>query len=219
MTRRILVALAFILTAAQAGVHVGTFSQEVRTFFTTADGLPSNDVLDVAIANGRVYAKTAGAVSVFTSGKWIAADPSQVKFREGSARLAAADSKGIIWLAHVEAVERRGEGRVKAFTAADGLPYDDFTATAVNDNGVVWFGTHKGAIRFDGTTWEYRQGLRWLPDDDVRGVAVEVNGNAWFATKNGVGLISHRPVTFAEKAKFFEDEIDKRHRRTPYGYV
>ena len=27
------------------------------------------------------------------------------------------------------------------------------------------------------------------------------------------------PSRFAEKAKFFEDEIDLRHRRTPYGYV
>jgi hypothetical protein len=168
-----------------------------------------------------VCAKTSAGVSVFAAGKWTAsADAAQVKFREGSAKLGAADANGIVWVAHVEAVERRGEGRVKAYTAADGLPYDDFTSVAVAPNGSsVWFGTHKGAIRFDGTTWEYREGLRWLPDDDVRGVAVESNGNAWFATKNGVGLISHRNVTLAEKAKLFEDEIDKRHRRTPYQYV
>jgi hypothetical protein len=219
MTQQALLLFGFTLITAQAAVKVGSFPQEIRTFYTTADGLPSNDILDVAVANGHVFAKTSAGVVTFNSGKWTPADPSQVKFREGSARLAATDADGVIWLAHAEAIERRADGRVKVFTAADGLPYDAFTSVAAGENDVVWFGTHKGAIRFDGATWEYREGLRWLPDDDIRGVAVEKNGNAWFATKHGVGLISTRPVTFAEKAKFFEDEIDKRHRRTPYQYV
>ena len=76
-----------------------------------------------------------------------------------------------------------------------------------------------GAIRFDGKDWEYREGRRWLPDDDVRSLAVNDHGDAWFATSAGVGVIERRPMTFAGKAKFFEEEIDKRHRRTPYGYV
>ena len=32
---------------------------------------------------------------------------------------------------------------------------------------MVWFGTTRGAIRFDGKTWEYRQGRHWLPSDNV----------------------------------------------------
>ena len=47
----------------------------------------------------------------------------------------------------------------------------------------------------------------------------DLGGNAWFATGHGVGLIERRPITLPEKAKFFEDEIDARHRRTPYQYV
>src|SRR5689334_15797836 len=137
---RSLFLLSAALGAAFAGVRVGTFPQEVRTFYTTADGLPSNDVTDIEVANGRVYAKTSAGVSAFASGKWTAADAAQVKFREGSAKLGAADSRGIVWVAHVEAVERRGEGRVRAYTAADGLPYDDFTSVAVaSDGNVVWF--------------------------------------------------------------------------------
>ena len=66
---------------------------------------------------------------------------------------------------------------------------------APGEGQVVWFGTHHGAMRFDGTNWEYRQGLRWLPDDDIRGIAVNQNGDAWFATAKGVGLIARRPGT------------------------
>jgi hypothetical protein len=146
-----------------------------------------------------------------------AADPN-VHFPEGPI-LEVTDSRGRRWSLRTGAVECRDGARVKVYAAADGLPYDDFTTIAAGENGVIWIGTHKGAIRFDGSTWEYRQGLRWLPDDDVRAIAVQPNGNAWFATAKGVGLIERRPITLAEKAKFFEAEIDRRHRRTQYGYV
>jgi hypothetical protein len=90
---------------------------------------------------------------------------------------------------------------------------------AAGEPGIVWFGTRHGAIRFDGKTWEYRQGLRWLPHDDVRAIAVSSNGDAWFGTASGVGWIERRPMTLAQKATYFEDEIDRYHRRTEYGYV
>ena len=45
------------------------------------------------------------------------------------------------------------------------------------------------------------------------------SGNAWFATARAPASIERKPMTLAEKAKFFEDEIDRYHRRTEYGYV
>src|SRR5580700_6691672 len=42
------------------GIHVGAVIAEIRTVATTADGLPSDDVLSVAVtAAGEVYAGTA----------------------------------------------------------------------------------------------------------------------------------------------------------------
>lgn len=133
-------------------------------------------------------------------------------------RGAAFDRKGRLWFASPQGVACRDRAWT-LFTGQEGLPYNDFTTAAGGEDGVVWFGTHKGAIRFDGTTWEYRQGRRWLIDDDVRAIAVSANGDAWFATSKGVSVIERRPMTLAEKAKWYEDEIDRYHRRTPYGYV
>ncbi len=82
----------------------------------------------------------------------------------------------------------------------------------------MWYGTRLGAIRRQGSEWEYREGLRWLPGDEVLGVAVS-GKTAWFATTAGIGAIEQSMTTLAEKAKFFESEIDQRHRRTEYGYV
>lgn len=136
-------------------------------------------------------------------------------------RGAAYDAKGRLWFASPQGVGvRETDGKWKLYTGADGLPYDDFTAVAPGEDGVIWFGTRIGAIRFDGKTWEYRQGLRWLPNDEVRAIAVDSkSGNAWIATAGGLALIERKPLTLADKARVFEAEIDKRHRRTPYEYV
>jgi hypothetical protein len=131
----------------------------------------------------------------------------------------AYDSGGRLWFASPQGAGRRDASAWHLFTGSEGLPEDDFTTAAAGEPGIVWFGTRRGAIRFDGKIWEYRQGLRWLPDDDVRAIAVSARGDAWFATTNGVGLIERRPMTLAGKAEYFEDEIDRYHRRTGYGYV
>ena len=99
------------------------------------------------------------------------------------------------------------------------MPYDDMSAVAGCADGTVWFGTAIGAIRFDGSAWAYRQGKRWLPGDEVRDMAVDAGGNAWVATADGLSFIYFKGMTLAEKAKHYEDEIDRHHRRTEFGYV
>jgi len=111
------------------------------------------------------------------------------------------------------------DGKWALYTGEDGLPYDDFTCLRCGEDGSVWFGTTIGAIRYNGEEWAYRQGKRWLPDDRVNDIAVATNGNAWFATPDGVGAIKYKPMTLAEKAEFYEEEIEKYIKRTEYGYT
>ena len=59
----------------------------------------------------------------------------------------------------------------------------------------------------------------WLLDNEVRDIAVDADGNAWIATARGISCIAHRPMTLAAKAAFYEEEIEKYHRRTALGYV
>jgi len=180
------------------------------------------EIRQVAVApDGRVaVAAEAGLFLRDAAGRWNRLYP-----RHGSrswaaedARGVAFDAKGSLWLACPQ-----GAGRLDTdwtlYTGEDGLPYDDFTTVAAGEPGVVWFGTRRGAIRFDGAHWEYRQGLRWLPGDEVRAIALAPEGHAWIATPQGVAYIDLRPMTLRQKAAFFEQEIDKRHRRTPFGYV
>ncbi|NUM53344.1 MAG: hypothetical protein HUU46_06855 [Candidatus Hydrogenedentes bacterium] len=124
-----------------------------------------------------------------------------------------------LWFASPQGIGVTSGSGSRLFTICDGLPYDDFTCVAPRVGDVVWFGTKMGAISFDGHTWGYRQAGRWLPGNDVRAIAVDAKGAAWFATDKGVGVIERVPMTLKDKAKRFEDQIDKYHRRTPYEFV
>lgn len=126
---------------------------------------------------------------------------------------------GALWFACAQGVGSKAGEKWSLYTGQEGLPYDDFTVVASGEPGVIWFGTKIGAIRYNGKNWNYRRSRRWVPDDNIKGMAVQSNGDAWFATSKGVGHLERKTMTLAEKAKFFEDEIDKYHRRTEYGYV
>ena len=179
-------------------------------------------VRQVAVAlDGRIaVAALDGLFLKPAGGDWRPVDP-----RNATRSWAPHDVRGVVFDSkdHLWFVSAQGAGCAAGdwhlYTGTDGLPYNDFTTMAAGENGTVWFGTRMGAIRYDGRNWEYREGRRWLPDDDVRSIAVNAHGDGWFATAAGVGVIERRSETLAAKAKFFEDEIDKRHRRTPYGYI
>jgi hypothetical protein len=166
-----------------------SFGQQVRSFHTTAQGLPSHDVQSVVESGGSVFAQTSNGPVRFDGTRWRAVS----KFPP---RLSARPS----------------------IPARDSMPVDSVTDVAAAGDGSVWVGTREGALRYANGAWEYRQGLRWLPDDHVRSVAV-LGTKAFFATAKGIGVIDTVSMTFARKAEHFETEIDKRHRRTPYGYV
>ncbi|HWB98231.1 MAG TPA: hypothetical protein VG672_16070 [Bryobacteraceae bacterium] len=184
---------------------------------------PQIEIRQIAVdASGNLaLAAEEGLFLRDAAGHWAAEYPreSHRSWAPRDLRAVAYDAGNRLWFAGPQGAGRRDPGGWKLFTGFDGLPYDDFTSMACGEPGVVWFATHRGAIRFDGATWEYRQGLRWLPSDEVRAISVTPGGDAWFATPGGAGLIERKPMTLAEKAKFFEDEIDRRHRRTEYGYI
>lgn len=319
MIRTIPLCLLFAALAAAQSVSVPPFAAESREFFTTAHGLPSNDIRSIAVtASGTVFAATPAGLARLESDRWTVAAPEPVlhlaaagehlyyttasalhRLDQGQiaplaqpealaaqpgrvwaaaagklieitgaqvrehpspgpvrqialspsgrtvlatqngiferengawkrifadewslvdARAAAFDAQNTLWIATpAGAALQTPNGAWRTFTGRNGLPYNDFTFAAAARE--PWFTTRLGAIRFDGRDFRYRQGLRYLPSDDLRAVALAPNGDAWFATPAGVGVIRQKAVTLAEKARYFEDEIDKYHRRTPFEYI
>jgi len=166
-----------------------TFPQEMREFHTTESGLPSNDIRTVRFADGKLIA--------LAGESWIQLD-------------------GDSWT-KIETPKRRPGEQDDLFIPAD-IPLLSVTCAAGKGN-TVWYGSPQGLMRYDGKHWAYRQGKRWLPNDNVRDIAVDEDGSAWIATSAGLSHIFFKPMTLAEKAAFYEQEIDLYNRRTEYGYV
>lgn len=114
---------------------------------------------------------------------------------------------------------REPDGSWKFFEGKDGLPWTDFTGASSAADGSMWFSTHLGLIRWDGSDFHYRQGQRWLPNDDVAQVLADPTGGVWAATAAGLGRIEFQPLTLAKKAAFYEEQVEKYIKRTPFGYV
>jgi hypothetical protein len=70
----ILAAMASVAGAQPISVTIEDFPQQIRTAYTAADGLPSDDVQSIAISEGRlgrkIYAGTAEGLAVYSDESW-----------------------------------------------------------------------------------------------------------------------------------------------------
>jgi hypothetical protein len=193
-----------------------------------AGAVPEGEVRQVARrGDGTVAAAlSTGLVERPAGGAWGRLAPSDSRglvWGASDVRGVAYDSGGRLVVATAAGVARRGEGERKGawefFTGAEGLPVADFTMVTAGDDGSVWFGSTRGAVEWRDDVFRYRQGPRWLPGDHVRDLVVDDDGNVVLATDAGLGWIEARSMTLADKARKYEEEIERSIARTEYGFV
>ena len=181
--------MPLVLILLLAGL-LQAFPQQVRKRFEGDPNQPLRRVTAIRISDdGEIRAISEGSLYVYAQGRWQAPVPASESW---AAELAPEPA---------------------------GLPVLPATAAAKQADGSLWFGTAKGLFHQMGKDWEYRQGQRWLPHDEVLAVAVNARGDVAVGTAAGVGLIQNREITFAEKARLYEEAIEKYNRRTEFGYV
>ena len=184
---------------------------------------PASVRLHASAPGGRHAVLAEGRLQEWRNAAWhpLALRGSHDAWDAAAVTTLAWDGTGRLWFGSRYGVGvREADGTWRFIDPARGLPMLDITAMAGTVDGSMWIGTRRGAIRIanDGSI-EYRQGRRWLPHDEVRAIVVDAQGTAWFDTPGGRGGIAARPITLARKAATFEADIDRYHRRTPFGYV
>jgi len=172
--------------------------------------------------DGRLLAGGTSGLYEFVHDAWFRVAVPDKQGRRWAARdvaCVALDSEQRIWFGIGAGVACKETADWRFYEGKDGLPWSEFTCMRVGTGGEVWFGTTLGAIMFDGKEFHYRQGPRWLPNDNVNDIAISSDGTVWFATSGGVGSNRRVDFTLAKKAAFYEDEIERYIKRTPFGYV
>lgn len=87
-----------------------------------------------------------------------------------------------------------GAARWHTFTAANGLAGNIVQAIWEDPHGAIWFGTERGASRYDGRVWQtYRSG-DGLIDDNVWSISGDAAA-VWFATSNGLSRLANQRWT------------------------
>jgi hypothetical protein len=96
------------------------------------------------------------------------------------------------------------------------LPAVEIAALA-SDGTNLWAGTAQGVWRRgeDGR-FRYFASKRWLDQDAVTDIALDPAGNLYALTETGLNKIEFRMMTLAEKARWYDEKIRRRHIR--YGF-
>lgn len=85
------------------------------------------------------------------------------------------------------------------YTRKDGLVCDTVYDIAVDKSNNVWFGTHMGISKFDGTSWVTFSEKDGLVSNKVNTIAVDKDGSLWFGTDNGLSHFSNNQWTKYKK--------------------
>ena len=157
-------------------VAVGEFQQEVSKAYTVADGLPSNDVLSIAYAGGKVYAATREGLAYFSDGSWTVIESLVGKVISGVYGSPEADSVMVLC-----------EGAL--YTGSD-LDKRVWLPIELREQGVVRsmqnarIGFELGTARGLYTDFTHDESLAEIAGGipDIRGIAVNTQGDdIWIA--------------------------------------
>ncbi len=210
---------------ASPGYLIGTSNG----LYAEADGalapLPSPRVPIHAIAhgpNGELALGTDTALYLRHMGQpdWTELSPENEQYRWAprNVRAVAFSASGSLYFGAEQGVGTWDGASWQLYTGKEGLPYNAFRGAVPGESdGVVWFATGRGAIRFEDGHFAYRCGKRWLPAAQVNAIGVQANGTAWIATPQGLSRIERRAMNLAEKAAYFTKQSEERHVRD--GFV
>jgi two-component sensor histidine kinase len=75
--------------------------------------------------------------------------------------------------------------QLTSYTTKDGLPTNEIYNSLLDAKGYLWFGSDKGAVRYNGIRFETFDVKNGLPTNDILGFAEDKHGRIWLATYLG----------------------------------
>jgi peptide/nickel transport system permease protein len=155
--------------------------------FTSADGLPSDQVLAIWGKGSRtLWVGTDQGAAHYNSRSWTTYTTADGLAGQ-EVRAIWGDGKDTFWFGTEAGLSRYDGETWTTFTAADGLPSDQVLALWGEAEGPLWVGTQGGLARLEGdawTTFDTEEALAGLPISMVWSDAEGV----WIGTQEGAGF-------------------------------
>ena len=167
-----------------------TSTGQIRTF-TTADGLPTNQVRGTCITpdGTRWVAALDAGLSRWNGSRF---EPS-ANLHEISALACASDNS--VWAGTSNGAIQIKDKITRRFTTAEGLPDNEVSALFAASDGTVWIGTNDGISRYHSGEISVYRTRDGLSHSLVLSLFLDREGSLWAGTKDGLDQFTDGKVT------------------------
>ena len=164
------------------------FSSGKWTTYSTADGLPSDYVHAVAVANDGTLWIASGifgkmSITSFKDGVFtnydLGADTRSVTVTHHGL---VVEPDGNVWVATGTSLAHFDGQNWSFLTKQVGLLDDSTSSVAIAPDGTLWVGSVQGVSHYDGSNWTHYTPNDGLIDTFIDAIAIESNGNPWFVS-------------------------------------
>ena len=176
-------------------------------FFTTAHGLPNNEVWALATsADGGVWVGTGGGLARYRNGK-IEDFRDSLGISTGGIFDLRIDADETLWIGSGQGLHQWDGFERLSITAADGLPGQHIWRSARTPDGIIWMGSDShGLLGYDGkavTELDMRDGLL---GNSVLALAPNSDGSLCIGFSGG-GFTQYRPTTTRPSVRFLKVQL------------
>ncbi len=162
--------------------------------YSTADGLPSNQIRDTCVAaDGTRWV----AGLDFSLGEWDGAHfrPVQGMPRKQNISALVCAKNGAVWAGTADGAVEIKERKIRRISNRDGLPDNEVLSLIEAPGGTIWIGTNAGVTRFRNNELSVYRTRDGLSHSVVLSLFVDREGSLWAGTKDGLDQFTDGKVT------------------------
>ena len=164
--------------------------------FTTADGLPSNQIRSTCrLPDGtRWVAGLDFGLSRWNGSRFESYSGTDISAKESITALACAGD-GTVWVGKASGLTAIHAGRSRSLTTSDGLPDNEISSIVSGPDGSIWIGTNDGISRFRNGELSVYRTRDGLSHSLVLSLYIDREGSLWAGTKDGLDQFTDAKVT------------------------
>jgi signal transduction histidine kinase/ligand-binding sensor domain-containing protein len=199
MPLRLLQGIALLLiVCASAVAQNRRIDQLYHTAWTIKDGAPGQISTIAQSTEGYLWLSAAAGLYRFDGVTFerIAVEPNDPDL-PGTVRSLFAPKDGGLWVGFsFGGVSFWKDGKIRSYTAADGIPEGGVLSIEADADGAIWIATGTGLARFDGSRWTVI-GEDWnFPSGAARYVYFDREHRLWAATADSLFYLPPRERKF-----------------------